>query len=235
MRMFRNGIFLLLVSSLAISGALAGDVVVRHAVDETLALALPSEDGVTAPRLKSSSARTPRLPGAALDLGKVSTVTMALVVRADGSVGRVEPIAVQHPGMGFEASAVRSMQNWRYEPAQKNGQAVDSLDVVTVLFPPASQRAGELPGGYDFMVASAIRDALFRGDTPLLPKGYSDPDPGSFTPTATPKDFLTVARLFDVKEGELYNRNPPSRQETPPTDGDFFFPVPPNVGIRPGG
>lgn len=215
------------------STVMASDIVVNHGVDEAMPIVLSSEQGVSAPELLAHSVVHPKRPQLSSNLNQPSKLTLALVVRADGTVGRIEPIAVQHPGMGFEAEAVKALQNWKYKPATKAGQPVNSFDVVTILFPAElkAPERGEIP--VDFRdLNNMLTMAVMHGEKPML--GGNTNFPEGAMPASVAGNFLVKANIYVAKEGELYNRNPPD-PETGPTDDSNFITVPPNVGIVPGG
>jgi protein TonB len=61
------------------------------------------------------------------------TVTVKLLVRADGSVGEVEILAASPPGY-FEDAVRQAVPRWRFEPGRLAGEAVPSWAVTTITF-----------------------------------------------------------------------------------------------------
>jgi TonB family protein len=54
------------------------------------------------------------------------------MVAADGSVRN--PRVLQGLGYGLDEQAVKSVLQWRYKPARRNGQAIDSDVTVSIGF-----------------------------------------------------------------------------------------------------
>lgn len=233
MNRFRFVFLAFLVLALVVTGVSAKDSTVRYSVDQTLDLAWPGVDGVTAPVLHRNSIRSLRTPGTARALEVPSSITLAIVVHADGSVGRIEPIAVQHPGLGLEEAAVASVQKWLYQPALKAGTEVDSMNMVTVVFPVRQvgtlQALQALPGSG--MPRSTMNNQ-FASIVNALPKGIASLNPNQFLPTAVDNNFVFATPIPKIVEGQLYDKNP-VQDPTAPTDGSHFIQLPPNTSIKP--
>ncbi len=60
-------------------------------------------------------------------------VRLRLLVRADGTVGAVE-LLVSSGDADLDRAAVAALSGWRFEPARRDGQPVDSYYVVWVAF-----------------------------------------------------------------------------------------------------
>jgi TonB family protein len=61
-------------------------------------------------------------------------VILQAVVLQDGTVGAVEVLSCNRPGLGFEDSAVDAVSRWFYEPARKGGNPMDVYFTVRVDF-----------------------------------------------------------------------------------------------------
>jgi hypothetical protein len=219
-----------LVLALVVTGVSAKDSTVRYSVDQTLDLAWPGVDGVTAPVLHRDSIRSLRTPGSARALEVPSSITLAIVVRADGSVGRIEPIAVEHPGLGLEEAAVASVQQWLYQPALRAGTEVDSMNMVTVVFP--VRQVGTLQALPGSGMPRSTMNNQFASIVNALPKGIASLNPNQYLPTAVDNNFVFATPVSKIEEGQLYNRNP-VQDPTAPTDGSHFIQLPPNTTIKP--
>lgn len=69
----------------------------------------------------------PVYPPTAKWLGVKGHVTLAIVVRADGTVGaRPRVISARPPGRGFEEAAIEAVRAWRYKPATRGGRPIAS-------------------------------------------------------------------------------------------------------------
>lgn len=88
--------------------------------------------GVTAPVLIPESRVEPVLPGRAAEYGVEGAVTLQVLVRRDGAVGEVRVLRVEPEGWDLGEAAARAVEQWRYEPARRDGEPVDAW--FTVLF-----------------------------------------------------------------------------------------------------
>ncbi len=60
-------------------------------------------------------------------------VRLRVLVRADGTVGRVE-VAVASGRPELDTAAVDAAKGWRFLPARRDGQAVESIALIWVAF-----------------------------------------------------------------------------------------------------
>lgn len=74
----------------------------------------------------------PYYPVALRRSGVEGTAILRVVVRADGSVGRIEVVDSTHPA--FSVAAMDAVKQWRYAPAIRMGEAVDATREVRVEF-----------------------------------------------------------------------------------------------------
>ena len=96
------------------------------AVDDALlgdrGAAIMTADSVDAPPRLSQGAEVVYPPRARAK-GVTGSVTLSLVVEADGSVGAIEILDATPPGV-FEDAAVAAVRRWRFEPGSYEGRAV---------------------------------------------------------------------------------------------------------------
>jgi protein TonB len=92
--------------------------------------ALPLDDGVIAPILKSFV--SPSYPKDALREHKGGTVRLWVIVDRDGYCKDVR--VARSAGFGLDSSAVSAVRKWRFAPAQKNGQVVKVQIYIKVVF-----------------------------------------------------------------------------------------------------
>ena len=76
----------------------------------------------------------PHYPAGRIPGRRDGRVVLAILVLKDGTVGRLRPLSVAPTGIGFTKSALDSVRRWRYKPALKDGQPVDSDFTVVVDF-----------------------------------------------------------------------------------------------------
>jgi len=101
--------------------------------------------GVVPPKLLSS--RQPVFPGIMDDRTLEADVALQAVILSTGAVGpiRVLSCGVHHRGESpqkqyerhcpaFEASAVKAVKDWKYEPARMDGKAVDVYYTIRIGF-----------------------------------------------------------------------------------------------------
>jgi len=91
-------------------------------------MAVP-EDGD--PPVPSPRNPKPEYPAEALRDKRTSTVVLAVIVLADGSVGEVGVLRGEEP---FASAALTAVKRWRYEPARWKGQPITVYRVVEIPF-----------------------------------------------------------------------------------------------------
>lgn len=74
----------------------------------------------------------PGTPHAA-GLGSQGRVRLRLLVRSDGSVGHVD-VVVPSGEPELDRAAAEALRRWRFEPARRGGEPVDSYYLVWVSF-----------------------------------------------------------------------------------------------------
>jgi TonB family protein len=112
------------MSAVPAQEAVASDVAVLH----------PGFAGVSYPVALQEAKILPRYPSEALAAGAGGTVTLAALVRPDGSVAGTQVLACDSPALGFEAAAEWAVSQWRFKPARKSGEAVTSYVVIRADF-----------------------------------------------------------------------------------------------------
>lgn len=79
------------------------------------------------------SAPPPDYPSAALRAGASGDVVLRIEVRADGRPGEVTVVGGSR-NRAFDRAAVRAVRRWRFEPAMRDGVAVDGTVQQTIRF-----------------------------------------------------------------------------------------------------
>jgi len=95
---------------------------------------LAGAEGVTLPELIPESKIKPDYPELARVARIEGRVILQAIVLKDGSVGELEILSCNRPGMGFEESAVAAVAKWRYRPAMQGSKPVDVYFTVRVDF-----------------------------------------------------------------------------------------------------
>ena len=123
---------IILVTALAATSAVASGTPVRLAGGETLTVLHPGLDGVSYPKILRSSRRMPEFPEAArVEKGKV---LLAVLVKKDGSPAEVMVADATDPGAGLEESALEAVRHWKFRPALRKRQPVDSYMFLEISF-----------------------------------------------------------------------------------------------------
>ncbi len=91
-------------------------------------VALP--EGAVPPKPAKSNVR-PEYPKTARRAGKMGTVTLKIVILADGRVGEVQVVSGEEP---FVTAAVEAVKTWKYEPARCMGQPISVYRIIQVGF-----------------------------------------------------------------------------------------------------
>jgi protein TonB len=95
---------------------------------------LAGAEGVTLPQLIAESKVKPDYPELARVARIEGRVILQAIVLKNGSVGELEVLSCNRPGMGFEEAAVGAVARWRYRPAMQGSRAVDVYFTVRVDF-----------------------------------------------------------------------------------------------------
>ena len=85
-------------------------------------------------RPKLLSKTMPKYPRKARRQRLEGTVTLAVVLKIDGSIGEVQIKESVPAGVGFEESAIKAVKSWRYEPIVNEGKPMAIWFTVIVDF-----------------------------------------------------------------------------------------------------
>jgi TonB family protein len=128
-----------------------------------------TEDGAlegtqaTPPRVILKSQKAPLYPPAAEAARFEGKVYLELIVKADGSVCDVRVIECTHLQLGFEEASIEAVKQWRFEPANLDGEPVDYAMQFNLNF--RSSGPGRGPNPYvSFGVGSPEDDKLLLRD-----------------------------------------------------------------------
>jgi len=91
-------------------------------------------EGVSLPVLLAESKLKPDYPELARVARIQGRVILQAIVLKDGTVGELEILNCNRPGMGFEEAAVSAVAQWRYKPAMQGSKPVDVYFTVRVDF-----------------------------------------------------------------------------------------------------
>jgi len=108
-------------------------------------------DGVTLAEVKPGSQLQPYYPATARASNLYAEVVVSLQVMEDGKVGDVGVLSTSVPDMGFEQSAADAVKRWRFHPALRDGQPIETATLVRLSFAPPTLRA---PEGFVFVETS---------------------------------------------------------------------------------
>ena len=87
----------------------------------------------TAPSLREGVERQPPYPAAEQRAGIEGSVTVRLVIGADGRVKSVSKVRGANAAF-FRATERQALRHWRFKPATVDGRPVESVQTVTVQF-----------------------------------------------------------------------------------------------------
>jgi protein TonB len=73
----------------------------------------------------------PEYPESARTIGQEARVVLKIVVEADGRVGRIQVLKGEEP---FTSAALVAVKQWKYEPAQLDGQPIAVFKIVDLKF-----------------------------------------------------------------------------------------------------
>ena len=95
---------------------------------------LAGTGGVTLPERLEESYVQPEYPELARVARIEGRVILQAIILKDGTVGEIEVLNCNRPGVGFEESATGAVQQWRYRPAMQGNRPVDVYFTVRVDF-----------------------------------------------------------------------------------------------------
>lgn len=111
-----------------LSGGSGGDIVIPKQIDVT-----PPAPVRTAATLDARSEAQPPYPASEQRLGREGSVTVRLLVGADGRVEAVERVAATSDAF-WVATQRQALRAWRFRPATVDGRPVESRFTMTVRF-----------------------------------------------------------------------------------------------------
>ena len=162
-------------------------------------LAVAEEGGFAEPVVDMESRVLPEYPPAALAAGFEGVVSVAAVVHSDGTLGAIEVIDDTKPHLGFGEAAIAAMQQWRFVPAQVNGDSVDAVGAFTFRFHSVGRIApGALVSG-EMVLMRPIADGLLGKDN----RGFGDE---VYSPARHVKKFFQKYGKPPQKLHVLYDR-----------------------------
>lgn len=125
---------------------------------------------------KVATTVNPGYPEELTDTGLNGSALVNVLVKADGTVGTVTLKSADHPAFG--AAAVGAVQGWTFQPATRDGQAIDRMVAIPFKFePPIEQviNATLHRRVYQKLPAPALTREQFGADPVvrrLTPPGY---------------------------------------------------------------
>jgi TonB family protein len=99
-----------------------------------LRIPIAGADGVTMPERLAESHVRPTIAALADGEPVTGEVRLAATIRVDGSVADVQVLSSSRTGAGLEHAAADAVRRWRYKPATRDGQPIDSRLTITVTF-----------------------------------------------------------------------------------------------------
>lgn len=97
----------------------------------------PTSDANTptkpSPEVSYARLKPPRYPAEAIESGQSGSVLLKVLVGSDGTPQQVEVEAATNPGV-FDAAAIAAVENWKFNPANREGSAVESWVRVPICF-----------------------------------------------------------------------------------------------------
>lgn len=100
-------------------------------------LSHPTSDANTpskpSPEVSYARLKPPRYPAEAIESGQSGSVLLKVLVGSDGTPQQVEVEAATNPGV-FDAAAIAAVENWKFNPANREGSAVESWVRVPICF-----------------------------------------------------------------------------------------------------
>lgn len=89
---------------------------------------------VEAPVLIEESKISPNYPELARVARRAATVILQAVIHADGTIGEIEVLRCNSPGMGFEEASIEAVSQWLYVPSTQHGIPVDVFFTIRIVF-----------------------------------------------------------------------------------------------------
>ncbi len=140
--LFKLALLTALFVALTITPALAKK---KAPVDRTIV------DGVALAVVKPGTQMQPYYPASTRISDRYAEVIVSLQVLETGKVGDVNVLSASVPDAGFEQSAAAAVKHWRFHPALKDGEPIETATLVRLTFAPPTLRA---PDGFVFVETS---------------------------------------------------------------------------------
>jgi len=169
--LFKLALLTALFVALTITPALAKK---KAPVDRT------TVDGVVLAEVKPGSQLQPYYPATARVSRLHAEVIVSLQVLETGKVGEVDVLSASVPDAGFEQSASDAVRRWRFHPALKDGEPIETATVVRLTFGPPTLKA---PEGFVFVETS--------------PRTYAVAFMNTFTDRTWTEEFRTTRASHD--------------------------------------
>lgn len=192
--------------------------------DDALTLTRPGVDGVSPPKLKANQIM-PYYPATARLTRASGSVVVAATVLKNGKVAAVDVLSSDTPSLGFEEAAVDAVSHWKFKPATKDGEPVDSYTLVRLHFaPPRGTSRDAFVGGHTFIAPEMALEAMLG-----RPRGV-DPAAGM---ASTADDDVREVAIPQPRPGCspgskcLYDRRELERLEVERRDGGPVRPLAP--------
>lgn len=201
---------IIIILALAATSAFANGTEVRLANGKVATILHPGQDGVSHPKVLQSSID---LPSCTEGEGKV---LLAVLVLKDGSAADVMVVDSTAPGTGLEEAAIDAVGDWRFRPAKKKREPVDSYIFYEVAFRNSGAtrahpvwydsdpergglRYGGMSGSLDSYAGHGRMAA--RADKQITKTNLGNPGSagsGANTPAEGSSDFNGFVRALDV-------------------------------------
>ena len=108
-------------------------------------------DGVALAEVRPSTQMQPYYPATARLSKLHAEVIVSLQVLENGRVGKVDVLSSSAPDVGCEQSVADAVRHWRFHPALKDGEPVETATLVRLTFAPPTLRS---PEGFVFAETS---------------------------------------------------------------------------------
>jgi TonB family protein len=217
--LFKLALLTALFVALTITPALAKK---KAPVDRTIV------DGVALAIVKPSTQMQPYYPASTRISDRHAEVIVSLQVLETGRVGDVEVLSASISDAGFEESAATAVKHWRFHPALKGGEAIETATLVRLTFGPPTLKS---PDGFVFVETSPRNYAVafmnthtdrtlaeeFRNNTGNTESHVSARD------RINSYDSVPCARtagcIYDKREMSQFGGSPASSPHNHPTGG----------------
>ena len=160
----------------------------------------------SSPYLIADSRVSPEYPPAAQAARWEGTVILAAQVLTDGTVGEIEIVESTHPRLGFEQSATAAMRQWRFEPAQYDGQAVEAVSMFRLAFKIPGTRSRNFPYVAGQQMVSKLAQPGLSASVSASVSAFGAEGNNRTTSTAARDRIMKMGRPPVMAEGAMYDR-----------------------------